>query len=273
MLGILKESVHITNKYIILATPLILFSLLSTIYLVLSAGGTNLGIFISVILYFLMFAAFLSGWFFMVVKSVKNTEEDEPNGLIKCFTEGVGEYFLSSVVCILISLFVGTILFVFSTYIGYKLIGNPNVSAQALSSAIVSVDAMKSFLLSLSSEQLMKINLWNLLLFATISFVYFDILFYPAALFFKTKNPIKAFLYSQKDLFSRHFFKNAALYIFLFVLYFIISILAVLGGKNIVMHFLFTLVNFYFMVYAAVLVFNYYYSHYMKIGSKIDEVI
>ena len=273
MFDILKDSLGITNKYIVLATPLILFSLLSTLYLIFTSGGTVLGMIFAAVLFFLMLCAFLSGWFYMTAECVKGFEDKESNNLIKLFTAGVGEYFLPVIAFFVISLFIGALFSVISTYIGVKFIGNPNISAQALSSALVSVDAMKNFLMSLSTEQLIKINLWNLLLFLTAGFVYFDIIFYPSALFYKTKNPIKAYWYSQKDLFSRHFIKNVGLYVFLFVLYFILSIFAALSGKNIVLHFIFTLANFYFMVYAAVLVFNYYFSNYMKIGSKVDEVV
>lgn len=164
-------------------------------------------------------------------------------------------------------------LFVASTAIGYKFIGTPNIPASVLQAALVSVDSMKTFLASLTTEQLIKINLWNLLLFFTAVLSYFVLVFYPAALFFKTKNPIKAFLYSQKDLFVRHFFKNAGLFLFVFIIYFVLSIFTTLGSVNVVLHFIFTLINFYFMVYAGVLIFNYYYSNFIKIGSKIDKVI
>ena len=273
MPSIIKESFKITNKYIVLATPLILFSLISTIYLALSAGGKYIGLIIAIIAFFLMLCAFLAGWFGMLSICIKNPAEEEPNDLIKHFVSGVGEYFLPVMGMIIISFFVGIVLFTASTILGNKFIGNPNIPVAALQAALVSVESMKAFLLSLSTEQLIKINLWNLLLFFVGALSYFIIIFYPAALFFKTKNPLKAFLYSQKDLFTRHFFKNLALFLFIFVTYFVLSIFSTLGSTNMVLHFIFTLINFYFIVYACVLIFNYYYSNFIKIGSRVDEIV
>ena len=209
----------------------------------------------------------------MVSLSVKDAEKDEPNSLIKYFVSGVGEYFLPVLGTMIVMAVIGTILLVLATILGYKFIGNPNVSTTALSAAMTSVESMKNFLATLTMEQLIKINLWNLLLFFAVSFSYYIVLFYFPALFFKTKNPIKAFLYSQKDLYTRHFFKNIGFYLLIFILYITLSIFTTLGGANIVLHFIFTLVNFYFMVYFSVLIFNYYYSNYIKIGSEVDEVI
>ena len=273
MFNIIKESASITNKYLILATPLILFSLVSTIYLALSSGGTYLGMFISMTLFFLMFCAFISGWLYMVSICVKDKDEESGNGLIRHFVSGVGEYFLSSIGMVLISCIVGTVLFLLSTIIGYKFIGPLNIPMSELSAAIVSIDSMQKFLTSLDHDQLIKINLWNLLLFFTAAVSYYVILLYPPALFFKTKNPLKAFLYSQKDLFSRKFFSNIGLYIMLFIAYFFISIFVTLGRANLVLYFCFTLINFYFMVYASVLIFNYYYTNFAKKGSNIDAIV
>ena len=119
--------------------------------------------------------------------------------------------------------------------------------------------------MGLSEEQLFKLNAWNLLLFGTMSVNYFLIMFYSPALFFKEKNPFKAFFLSLKDLFSKKFLENFGLYLMLFVSYFVLSVLSTLFGANIVIHFIFTLINFYYLVFIAVLVINYYYSKFVKI--------
>ena len=94
MLNCIKDSFRLTNKYIILATPLILFSLLSSLYILFSIGGNLINLLIAVVLFTLMLAAFLSGWFFMIRECIKNPEAEDPNFLIKDFPAGVGEYFL-----------------------------------------------------------------------------------------------------------------------------------------------------------------------------------
>ena len=89
MLNCLKESFKLTNKYIILATPLILFSLLSSLYILFSLGGNLISLIIAFILFTLMLSAFLSGWFFMIRECIKKTDNEDPNALIKFFPEGV----------------------------------------------------------------------------------------------------------------------------------------------------------------------------------------
>ena len=149
-------------------------------------------------------------------------------------------------------------------YAGMHFIGNIGIQAEDFSKAMESASALKAFLMSLSDEQLFKLNAWNLLLFGTMSVTYFLIMFYPPALFYKNKNPLKAYFYSFKDLFGRKFFKNIALFLALFVSYFILSILTAIFGMNIITHFIFTLINFYYLIFIAVLVFNYYYTNFVK---------
>ena len=96
MIKSFKEVFNITNKYIMLATPLILYSLVSSVYLAASATGRVLNILIAVLLFLLMTGAFIAGWFNMVKLAVSYPDSREPNTIIKEFTAGVGEYFLPS---------------------------------------------------------------------------------------------------------------------------------------------------------------------------------
>ena len=77
MINSLKESYKLTNKYIILATPLILFSLLSSLYILFSVKGNVLGLLFAIVLFFLMLIAFLSGWFYMIKNAISDCESDE----------------------------------------------------------------------------------------------------------------------------------------------------------------------------------------------------
>ena len=94
MLNYLKRSFGLTNKYIILATPLILFSLLSSLYILFSFRGDLINMLTALVLFIFMLAAFLSGWAYMLRIAVSAPVKDEPNALIKEFPSGVGEYFL-----------------------------------------------------------------------------------------------------------------------------------------------------------------------------------
>lgn len=273
MLNCVKKSFQLTNKYIILATPLILFSLLSSLYVLFSFRGDLINVITAIALFVAMLAAFLSGWAYMLKLCVSESGSNEPNLLIKEFPAGVGEYFLP-ILGLLLNVLLISIVFIWGSYfIGMKLIGDVGISTSAISRAFESVNALKLFLLSLSKEQLVKLNLWNLLILFSMSIEYFLLMFHLPALMFKCSNPFKAFFIAIKDLFSKSFFKNVLLYIILFVSYSILSVLTTIFVVNVVMHFIFTLLNFYYLVLVAVLVFDYYYINFVRIGGNLDETV
>ena len=269
MLSYIKDSFQLTNKYIILATPLILFSLLSSLYILFSVGGNLLSLLIALLLFGLMVGAFLSGWFFMIKTCVSNPEQEDPNVLLKEFPAGVGEYFLPVLGLMINTMVISVLLILVSYFVGMKLIGDIGITPEALTKGMESFAAMKTFLGSLTQEQIFKLNAWNMLLFFTMSVTYFLIMFYSPALFFKEKNPFKAYFVSLKDLFSKKFFTNFGLFLILFVSYFILSIFTTLFGTNVVMHFIFTLINFYYLVFVAVMVYNYYYKNFVQINEVV----
>ena len=270
-----KKVFEITNKYIVLATPLILFSLVSTVYLAASATGKIINMIIGILLFVFMSAAFAAGWFNMVKLSVSNPESREPNNLMKEFIPGVGEYFLPILGAFLNFFLVISVIIYICFILGAKYIGDPGVSVEALSKSLESAQALKVFLSSLSSEQLLKLNFWNLLLMSGISLSYFVIILYLPAIFYKKKNPFIAFLYSIKELFSKKIFKTIALYLLIFFVNALISLLSALFIGNVIMHFIITLLNFYFITVAAVGIFYYYYKNFVEpqLGQNIDTRI
>ena len=273
MFKTLRESYKITNNYLIIATPLILFSLFSSIYLILSSGGNTISLTITAILSYLMAGAFLSGWLYMIVKAVTNPIEEDKDKLIFQFPSGVGEYFLSVLGLMFIVILVSIGFITVTALAGKKFIGTAGISLNDFSNAMYNVETMKAFIQTLTPEQIHKLKLWNLLLFFSMMINYFIMMFYSAVLFFKEKNPLKAFWINIKDTFGRKFFKNLLLFTFICVTYFILSIVTALFGKNVFAHFILTLINFYYATFIAILVFNYYYSNFAKKGSEIDTII
>lgn len=264
MLKTIKESFHLSNKYIILATPLILFSLLSTLYLAYGNNSSLQGALFTLLLFFLMLSAFISGWFYMVKKAVVGFREENPNLLIKEFVAGVGEYFLSSLGYVVIVLFAIIILLIIDYIVGMKLIGDIGVKYEYLSKALVNTSELKSFLLSLSVEQIEKLNKWNVLVFASLILYYLGIMFYMPALFFNSKNPIVAAFVSLKHLFSKYIIKNIALFTFVLGTYLLLSILTTISSINPILSFVFTLINFYYVVFAMLLINKFYYQTYIN---------
>lgn len=269
----MKKVFELTNRYIILGTPLILFSFLSTLYLALSARGAVINLIIGLFLFGLMTAAFVSGWFNMVKIAVLEPDREDMNSLIKEFTPGVGEYFLPSLGVLVNIIVVSLIILIIASIIGMKVIGDPDISIEALNLAVQTPESLKVFLASLSKEQLVKINAWNLLLLLSMALTYFLEILYLPAMFFKNKNPFIAFFIGLKDLFSRKFFITLGIFILIFVIYGVLSILSALFIGSVIAHFVITLANFYFIICASVGIFYYYHNNFVKsqIGQNIDE--
>ena len=272
----MNKAINLTNKYIVLATPLILYSLISSVYLTATAmGGKLLSLLFAIILFILMTATFIAGWFNMIKIAIQNPTSDEPNSLIKEFPAGVGEYILSSLGALVVIFFVFAFIFIVSFKIGINTIGDPQVSTEALANALKNTTALNSFVQTLSVEQLTKISLWNTLILIAMTFGYFLNFLYIPTIFFNNKNPFIAYFISLKNLFSKKFIKTLGIFLLIFVINFIISIFSTLFNSNVIIHFLITLLNFYFITAVGVGIFYYYYNQFVnqQIGCNIDVKI
>ena len=273
MFKIIRDSFKITNEYIVIATPLILFSLFSSIYLMISSRGNSLSLTITAILFLLMFGAFLSGWLYMIKRAVTNPEDEANNRLFFDFPSGVGEYFLNVLGMIFVIVVVAISIIVIVALLGKKFIGDPGVTYSQMTEASTSVEAMKALLNSLNPEQLSRFKNWNLLLFFGMLFQYFILMFYSSSIYFKEKNPFKAFWVTIKDTLGRKIFSNIFLFFLILASYIILSVLTAIFGGNMFAHFLLTLLNFYYITFIAILIFNYYYTNFAKIGSQVDTLV
>lgn len=272
----MQKVFDLTNKYIVLATPLILYSLISSVYVVsTTSGGKIINYIFALVLFVLMTSAFIAGWFYMIKSAVLGKNEEEPNALIKEFTSGVGEYFLSTIGAVLVMFILSLILLIASYFIGMNTIGDVGISAEALTTALQNTATLKAFLAGLTIEQLAKLNLWNMLILSIVTLGYFLLFLYIPVLFFKNKNPFLAFFISIKDLFSKKLFKSIGLFLLIFVTNFVLSIFSTIFGGNVVIHFVFTLLNFYFVTLVGVGIFYYYYNNFVKslIGNNVDVEI
>lgn len=271
----MKTVIQITNKYLILATPLILFSLITSIYLSASASAKIINFLIALVLFILMTACFIAGWFNMVKLAIAVPNRNEPNSLIKEFPSGVGEYFLPALGMLLFMIIISISISYGGYFIGLKIIGDPGINPESLVKAMENTAALKTFMTSLTPEQYIKINLWNFFLLGVMTLIYYLFILYIPTLFYKTKNPFKAFFISLKDLFSKHIITTTAIFLLIFTINFFISIFSVLFNGIMIMHFIMTLLNFYFITIVAVGVFYYYNETFIQpfIGQNIDELV
>ena len=154
-------------------------------------------------------------------------------------------------------------------------IGDIGINPNELMKAMSGQEALKIFLSSLSVEQLTKLNNWNALILSTITGLSFLFMLYLPALFYETKNPLKALWISLKHTFGKKVFLNIGIFIIIFSLNLLISVLAALFSGNPIMNFVVALVKFYFICAVVIGIFYYYNKNFINshLGNSIDTYI
>src|SRR5574344_1491990 len=278
MIKYFSRAFKITNENIILTTPLVLFFLLFVIYagVMHNAPKTLSYTVLSLITGIFMISAFLSGWFFMVKKSVELdkrelSEDDRAKmafGLLKEFPVGVGELF-TSFLGLSVFWIVLVILFTFSVYkIGLFSIGKLSISPMDLNMALSSSAKLKTFISSLPVSEMIKLNKWNFLVFISMMLFYVVTMFWPVETVCNTKHPFKSLLLSLKFL-LKNILSALILFVYVYVLYLLMSLIGYFSAINPFLYFLAMIAYFYFLVYIVVLICLYYDSERTKeIGRK-----
>lgn len=264
MFKLFKENIKNTNDNIILATPLILFMWILSLYVGFSKMSVNsmpLAI-LSFITILFMTAAFFAGWFYMVKKSVLLSKQifvldsDKAKAvfnLFKALPSGIGKYFMPFLGMIIFSIILIAIIGAAAFKLGMFLIGDLNLTGEQLKNIV----DMKVFLDSLTFEQLIRLNYWNILFLAVSSLVSFMFMLWIPEIVFLTPNPFKALFASVRKIFSK-FFKSFKLFIFMTVMNFLLSFVSTFSIVNPFLYFVMTVIYFYFLVYMVVLLFTYY---------------
>ncbi len=265
MIKVFKDAFKITFNNIILATPLLVFLFMLNIYLIVAKNAVK-ALPSAVLFYltlFLMFSAFLAGWFYMVKVAVKNFQKgktqdsiNEPFKLIKEFPVGIADYIKSYMGFSFLYLLFANI-FVVSVYlIGNHFIGNIGITMKEFVSATEAPVAMQALLDSLTKSQLLKINYWYLLVMISVQIFSLITMFWPIEIMYLTKNPLIAFFKSVSRVFTKP--QCILLFIGINVLNFVLVLFNYVSMYNPITYLIMTLVFFSFIVYVFVLLFLYY---------------
>lgn len=289
MIKYFSRAFKITNFNIILTTPLVLYVILLSFYSSISQSIPRSPIagILFIVTSLAMFAAFFAGWLYMVKKAIDLdklefvADEDRARAslnLIKEIPIGIGEYFLSFVFGIILYLAAFLLMSLLSFKLGMHFIGKVDVSLFDFKAALASTVALKSFIAHLSPAQLVKINSWYMLIFASMLFYSFITMFWAPEIIKKTKNPIKAFINSVIFI-SKNFLGVVILFIYINFINFIASLLMNLFVAlpvsipfvSFILSLLSMIVYFYFFVYVVVLIFLYYDSECNR-NFKIENI-
>ncbi len=268
MRKLFRETFSITNDNIIISFPLILFMWILTLYISFSSQSVNSLplLILSSVTVLVMMSAFFAGWFYMIKKAVKLSKQvfvldtDRAKAtfnLIKTLPAGIGKYFLSYLGMIIIAAFIVFITGVCVFQLGIHIIGKLDLNPEQLKNVLSSAADMKAFLDSLSFEQLVKLNNWNLLFLAATTVTSFLFMLWVPEIAFCNRNPLTALVFSVRKLFAK-FAKSLKLFIFITILNFVLSFINTFSMFQPILYFIMTVVYFYFLVYVVMLIFLYY---------------
>ena len=268
MFKLLKDAIKITNDNIILATPLLLFMLILSLYIGFSRMSVNSlpVLLLSCITVVFMTAAFFAGWFYMVKKAIALSKEtfvldtDKARAtldLIKKMPAGIGKYFWPFLGLILLAILIISVAMPAVIKLSLYIVGPLGLDAASMKDALASADGIKVFIDSLSGEQIIKLFKIEMIfiLFSAI-FSYLFMLWIPEIIY-STKNPFMAIFKSIKKVFKQPW-KLFKLFIFTWLLNFILSFANTFSVINPLIYLIVMVLYFYFIVYLVVLLFLYY---------------
>lgn len=274
MIKLFKQAFGVTYNNIILATPLVLFMVLVSLYLGFSRNTVDTlpEMLLSLFTLWFMFGAFLAAWFYMVKKAVQNSksvyimDEDQVKAsfnLMKEIPTGIGSYFLSFLGFLVLFLIILVIWGAIVYNIGHFLIGGLNLDPSQMKEPIASVQELGMFIDGLTPEQVKKLSHWSLFIFLSNALFSYVLMLWTPEILFKTKNPFFALFKSIKKVFMR-FGHSLKLFIYVAFLNFTLSFLNTFAILNPISYFIMMIVYFYFIVYLVILVFLYYEREFCK---------
>lgn len=268
MFKLFKDTFKSTNEGIILATPLILFLWVITLYISYSKEvvDTIPEMILSGITMLFMFSAFCSGWFYMVKKCVEFSKKDfildedkahESLKLIQALPIGVGKYFLKYVgACVM---FLGMAMVIASiTYsITVPFIQQMNFSLEQMSTVINSAQEATNFISTMPTDKMLILFKLNMILLGITSLFSFLLMLWMPEIIYTDRNPLIALFTSIKKLFIK-FWKSIGLFVYITICQFVISYLSTFALLHPLAYMIMMIIYFYFIVYIVVLIFSYY---------------
>lgn len=262
MIKCFREALGLAYENLICISPLLLFMIAISLYLN-AAKISVINIFslcTTILTLIIMFALFLSGWFYMIKMAIINARFNMLNlkkdfELLKQFPTGVADYFIPFIYLILFSLVLLGIVYGIDFIIGAKFIGTFGIEAKDFTN-INELSNFENLFTNLTYFQIIKASGWIFLFtVSTLIYVLFTLMWIPY-LMFRTKNIFKALFYSISDVFTSP--KILTLLLNLIMINFIFALINSYIRLNPILFFLSTMIYIFFIVYTSMLIFLYY---------------
>ena len=266
MIKCFKEAFELAYENLLCVSPLLIFMIAVTLYL--GAARTSIinafSLCLSIVALIIMFAIFFAGWFYMIKMAIVNTsfsiiDLKKDFELLKFFSTGVSDYFVTFIYFILCSLTILGIVYASDYFIAMKFIGNVGLELNNIVK-LEDISSWQYLLVDLTYSQIIKLSGW-LFLFTVSSIIYalFTLMWVPY-LMFRTKNVFKALWYSIVDAFTSP--KILTLLLSLIIINFVFAIINSYIMLNPILYFIMTIAYIFFIVQMSMLIFLYYYKKY-----------
>lgn len=268
MLKLFKDCFKITNDCIILVTPLIIFLSILSWYVNFAFNSIDdvKKLLLGAITLFVMFCGFFASWIYMAKKTINlskkvyifdNDRIKDIKKLIIALPKGIGRLFLPimGTVSLYILIYVGLyclLNYFITKYAGYIDLSNIDIESLNLSSKNL-IDSINNMELS----EMKIIAIWYLASTITVNLITFLTIFWIPEVVYKEQNFIKA-LFSSIGKVFKNIKSVLILYIFMFCIIKILSIVNTLLLLVPLLYFFVLLITYYFIVYLVVLLFTYY---------------
>ena len=265
MLKVFKDAFKISFDNLILFTPPLIFMMLVLLYFGTAEiyMDNPIALIVSGIVLLVGTSIFMSGWFYMIMCAIFNfknkivyVKSSDTFTLLKQFIVGMGDFFKPCLCFSTLALILFSLVLIVAYYISLGLFGSSGIFFADFIKDFSSFAAFQSFLEDLTVNQLLIVYGWSAI-FSLTMFVYsLFTLFWPAEIFYNTKNVLKALKNSVKILLKRP--KIILLFLIIIVLNNILMMFNILSLMNPFALLVMTLVYVYFIVYIFVLLFLYY---------------
>lgn len=274
MLKLFKESFKITNDCIILVTPLIIFLSILSWYINFAFNSIDdiKKLLLGILTLFIMFCGFFASWLYMVKKTITLSKKvyifDKDRAkdilqLIIALPKGIGRLFLPVIGTVAIYIFIYFGIYCILNYFITKYAGYIDLSEIDIEAITLSSKELISTINNLEINEMKIFAIWYLACTTAINIVTFITILWIPEIVYKNKNTIKALISSIAKVFKN--FKNILiLYIFMYCIAKLLSIINTLLLFIPEMYFFVLIITYYFIVYLVVLLFTYYERNFTK---------
>lgn len=212
MLKVFRDAFKISFDNLILFTPLLVFTMLVLLYFGAAEKYMDnpITMVISGIVLLVGTSIFMAGWFYMIMCAIFNfknkivyEKSSDTFTLLKQFIVGMGDYFKPCLGFSTLALILFSLVLILSYYISLGLFGSSGVFLADFIKDFSSFMAFQSFLEDLTVNQLLIVYGWSAIFSLTMFIYSLFTLFWPAEIFYNTKNVLKALRNSVKILFKK----------------------------------------------------------------------